>query len=249
MIRAVIIDDEPAMQQVNSRYLQLLFPEIELAGIADSVESGKQLVEKENPDLVLLDVELGKSTGFNLLNLLKPYSFKVVFITGYDSYALKAIKFSAIEYILKPVDENDFKSAISKAITEINQEQHHEEQGNYLLDSIRKEFNPKKLVLKTADSLHIIDINEILFCQSDNSYTTFYIENEDKIIVSKSIKEYEELLKEHHFFRSHQSYLVNLNHIKKVDKSDGGYLVMTNKKEIPVSIRQKKRLLHLLENL
>lgn len=249
MIRAVIIDDEPAMQQVNSRYLQLLFPEIELAGIADSVESGKQLIEKENPDLVLLDVELGKSTGFNLLNLLKPYSFKVVFITGYDSYALKAIKFSAIEYILKPVDENDFKSAISKAITEINQEQHHEEQGNYLLDSIRKEFNPKKLVLKTADSLHIIDINEILFCQSDNSYTTFYIENEDKIIVSKSIKEYEELLKEHHFFRSHQSYLVNLNHIKKVDKSDGGYLVMTNKKEIPVSIRQKKRLLHLLENL
>lgn len=249
MIKTVIIDDEPAMQEINRRYLQSFFPEIELTGIANSVESGVQLIKEQNPDLVLLDVELGTDTGFNLLETLKPYSFKVVFITGYDSYALKAIKFSAIEYILKPIDETEFERAISKAVNEITREQYHEEQGQYLLDSIRKEFNPKKLILKTADSLHIIDIKNILYCQSDNSYTTFFIENDEKIVVSKSIKEYEELLSEHYFIRPHQSYLVNLNQVKKIDKSDGGFVIMKNKKEIPVSVRQKKRLIDLLENL
>jgi len=249
MIRAVIVDDEPAMQEINSKYLKSFFPEIELAGVANSVESAVQLINEQQPDLVLLDVELGAETGFKLLEILKPYTFKVVFITGHGSYALKAIKFSAIEYILKPINEIEFEQAIGKAVNEITREQHHEEQGQYLLDSIRKEFNPKKLILKTVDSLHIIDIKNILYCQSDNSYTTFFIENDEKIMVSKSIKEYEELLSEHYFIRPHQSYLVNLNLVKKIDKSDGGFVIMKNKKEIPVSVRQKKRLIELLEKL
>ena len=117
------------------------------------------------------------------------------------------------------------------------------------MDSFRKEIQSKKLVLKTIDSLHIIDISDILFCQSDNSYTTFYFENNERIVVSKSIKEYVELLKDYSFFRPHQSYLVNLNHVKKIDKTDGGFIIMKNKKEIPVSLRQKKQLISLLEQL
>lgn len=249
MIKAVIIDDEPAMQEVNRKYLESYFPEISLCGIANSVESGVRLIIEKDPELVLLDVELGTETGFQILEALKPYSFKVVFITGYDSYALRAIKFSAIEYILKPVDITEFKLAIQKVVSEFHQKDEHEMQNQYLLDSMRKEFNLKKLILKTADSLHIIDINNILFCQSDNSYTTFFIENEEKIVVSRSIKDYEELLGEHNFFRPHQSYLVNLNKVKKIDKSDGGFIIMKNKKEIPVSVRQKKRLVDMLENL
>lgn len=249
MIKAVIIDDEPAMQEVNRRYLESCFPEISLCGIANSVESGIRLIIEKKPELVLLDVELGEETGFQILEALKPYSFKVVFITGYGSYALRAIKFSAIEYILKPIDITEFKVAIQKVISELHKKNEHEMQNQYLLDSMRKEFNLKKLVLKTSDSLHIIDINNILYCQSDNSYTTFFIENEDKIVVSKSIKEYEELLCEHSFFRPHQSYLVNLNQVKKIDKSDGGFIIMKNKKEIPVSVRQKKQLVSMLENL
>lgn len=249
MIKAVIIDDEPAMQDVNRLLLNEYFPEIHLAGIANSVETGVQLIKTEKPQLVLLDIELGSGSGFQVLQQLKPYSFKVVFITGFDSYALKAIKFSALDYILKPVNEIEFQQAIQRAVNEIGNQENHEQQTQHLLDSFRKEIGPKKLVLKTAESMHIIDINDILFCQSDNSYTTFYIENNEKIVVSKSIGEYEDLLADFSFFRPHQSFLVNLNHVKKIDKSDGGFIIMKNKKEIPVSVRQKKKLISLLENL
>ncbi|MGE0019685.1 MAG: LytR/AlgR family response regulator transcription factor [Draconibacterium sp.] len=249
MIKAVIIDDEPAMQQVNRMLLNEYFPEITVAGIANSVETGVQLIKNEKPHLVLLDIELGSSSGFQVLQQLKPYLFKVVFITGFDSYALKAIKFSALDYILKPVNETEFQQAIQRAVIEIGKQENHEQQTQHLLDSFRKEINPKKLVLKTTESIHIIDINNILFCQSDNSYTTFYIENNEKIVVSKSIGEYEDLLADFSFFRPHQSFLVNLNHVKKIDKSDGGFIIMKNKKEIPVSVRQKKKLISLLESL
>jgi len=249
MIKAVIIDDEPAMQEVNSRLLNEYFPEIKLSGIADSVESGIQLIKTENPQLVLLDVEINNGTGFQILQQLKPYSFEVVFITGFSSYALKAIKFSALDYILKPVNETEFQQAVQHAIGEINGNQNQQLQTGVLFDSLQKENLGKKLVLKTIDSLHIVDACDILFCRSDNSYTTFYLSGDEKIMVSKSIHEYEELLSLYGFFRPHQSYLVNLNHVKRIDKSDGGFIIMKNKKEIPISLRQKKKLIQMLENL
>jgi len=249
MIKAVIIDDEPAMQDVNRMLLHEYFPEIELSGIANSVESGVQLIREQKPQLVLLDIELGSGTGFQVLQQVKPYSFKIVFISGYDKYAIKAIKFSALDYILKPVNETEFQLAIQKAVIEINNLENQQEQTLHLLETIKKEIKPGKLVLKTADSLHVVDIDDILLCNSDNSYTTFFLENNEKIMVSKSIKEYEELLSDYNFFRPHQSYLVNLNHVKKIDKSDGGFIIMKNKKEIPVSMRQKKKLISLLEKL
>lgn len=249
MIKAVIIDDEPSMQEINRTLLKEHYPEIKLAGIANSVESGVLLIKEMKPHLVLLDIELGAGTGFQVLQQLKPYSFKVVFISGYDSYALKAIKFSALDYILKPVNETEFQQAIQRAVNEIANQENQQLQNQHLLDTFRNEIHPRKLVLKTADSLHIIDISDIYFCQSDNSYTTFFMGSGEKIVVSKSIKEYEELLSNFNFFRPHQSFLVNLNHVKKIDKSDGGFIIMKNKKEIPVSVRQKKKLISLLEKL
>ncbi|SHF65389.1 two component transcriptional regulator, LytTR family [Mariniphaga anaerophila] len=249
MIKAVVIDDEPAMQEVNRRLLKEYFPEVKLAGIGNSVESGIELIKKEKPHLVLLDVELNESTGFHILQQLKPYSFKVVFITGYDTYALKAIKFSALDYILKPVNEVEFQQAIQHAIDEINQGENQQLQTGVLFETLQNENQGKKLVLKTMDSLHIVDACDIFYCRSDNSYTTFHLANDEKIMVSRSIREYEELLSGHGFFRPHQSFLVNLNHVKRIDKSDGGFIIMKNKKEIPVSLRQKKRLIQLIENL
>ncbi|MBN1970524.1 MAG: response regulator transcription factor [Candidatus Delongbacteria bacterium] len=250
MIKAVIIDDEPAMQELNSRLLAEYFPNIKLAGTADSIESSLDLIQETKPDLVLLDIEIKGGTGFQILQQLKPYKFKVVFITAFDTFALKAIKFSALDYIVKPVNETEFQLAIQKAVDDFQNRPDNETQVDVLMDSYRKEIQSKKLVLKTIDSLHIIDISDILFCQSDNSYTTFFMSGEnEKIVVSKGIKEYAELLKDYGFFRPHQSYLVNLNHVKKIDKSDGGFIIMKNKKEIPVSIRQKKQLITLLEKL
>ena len=249
MIKTVIIDDEPAMQEVNSSLLAEYFPEISLMGIADSVETGVRLIQKVKPDLVLLDIEIKGGSGFHVLQKLRPYNFKVVFITAFDNYAIKAIKFSAHDYILKPVNETEFQQAIERTIADIKKNTDTQLQANILMDSFRKEIQSKKLVLKTSDSMNIVDISDIQFCQSDNSYTTFYLSGNEQIIVSKSIKEYVEILQDYGFFRPHQSYLVNLNHVKKIDKSDGGFIIMKNKKEIPVSLRQKKQLISLLEQL
>lgn len=248
-INAVIIDDEVAMQEVNSRLLARYFPEINVMGIASSVKSAVELIQKTNPELVLLDIQIEGGSAFEVLQQLKPYQFKVVFITGFDSFAINAIKFSAIDYILKPVNETEFQEAIQRAVESIQTDTDTQLQTDILMESYRKESQLKKLVLKTIDSLHIVDISDILFCQSDNSYTTFYFVNDDKIVVSKSIKEYNELLTEYGFFRPHQSFLVNLNHVKRIDKTDGGFIIMKNKKEIPISLRQKKKLITLLEQL
>ena len=249
MIKAIIIDDDTAMQAVNSRLLSEYFPEIELAGTANSIKSGIELIRAENPDLVLLDIELSDGTGFQLLQKLQPYNFKVVFITGFDSFGIKAIKFSALDYILKPVNETEFQQAIQRAVKLIEKNESALPQLEVLMESFKQEMHSKKIVLRTADTMHIIDISDICFCKSDNSYTTFYFEDDEPILVSKGLKEYESLLSGHGFFRPHQSYLVNLNHVKKVDKSDGGFIIMKNKKEIPVSMRQMKNLVGLLEQL
>jgi two-component system, LytTR family, response regulator len=247
MIKAVIIDDEPAMREVNSSLLAEYFPDICLVGTASSVSTGLDLIRAQNPHLVLLDIELNHEKGFQILQELKPYSFKVVFITGHDSFAIKAIKFSALDYILKPVNETEFQLAIQHAVELIENSDDSQSQVDVLMDTFRREIQSKKLVLRTSDSLHIVHISDIYFCKSDNSYTTFYLNGNEKIVVSKSLKDYEGLLTEFGFFRSHQSFLVNLSHIKKVDKSDGGFIIMKNLKEIPVSLRQMKNLLALLE--
>ncbi|MCD6355031.1 MAG: response regulator transcription factor, partial [Prolixibacteraceae bacterium] len=209
MINAVIIDDEPAMQELNSRLLTEYFPEINLSGIAGSVKSAVELIKNVKPELVLMDIQIEGGTGFQVLQQLKPYTFKVVFITGFDSFAIKAIRFSALDYILKPVDEKEFQLAINRALDTIKFVQNNSLQTEILMESYKKETQNKKLVLKTTKSIHIVDISEIMFCQSDNSYTTFYTIDNEKIVVSKSIKEYEDLLNEYGFLRPHQSYLVN----------------------------------------
>jgi two-component system, LytTR family, response regulator len=249
MIKAVIIDDEPALLEHNKRLLAKFFPEIILEGTASDVKSSIQLITKKNPQLVVLDIELGSESAFDLLQQLKPYSFKVIFITGFNTYAIKAIKYSALDYILKPVSESEFQMAIQRAVTEISQEEQNTLQSEILFEVYKKASRPQKIVLKTMDSLHLVNVNEILYCRSDNSYTTFFLENDEKIMISKSLKEYEELLSEHHFFRCHQSFLVNVNHVKKIDKTDGGFIVMKNGAEIPVALRQKKKIIQLIEKL
>lgn len=249
MIKAVIIDDEIAIQEMNSRLLSDYFPEIELVGLADSIKSGVELITRQNPDLVLLDIELTDGTGFQLLQKLQPYNFKVVFITGFDSFAIKAIKFSAIDYILKPVNETEFQQAVQRAVELINKNENTQPQVEVLMNSFKKEFKNKKLVLRTSESLHIINISDIYFCKSDNSYTTFFIRGQKPVIVSKSIKEYEELLSAYNFIRPHQSYLVNMDAIACIDKTDGGFIILNDKTEIPLSKRRKQAVMDKLESL
>ena len=249
MIKAIIIDDNPEIRSINKKLLAEYFTEVELVGEADSVDSGYNLIKETNPHLVLLDVEIIGGTGFQILQKLKQYSFKVIFITGYDKYALKAIKFHAIDYILKPVNATEFQQAVQSTLDLIEKDLPTNEQNNLFLNSFSQNSGPSKIILRTIDSMHLVDVSDIIYCKNDNSYTVFYLTSGDNIMVSKGLVFYEEILSESGFFRPHQSYLVNLQHIKKLDKSDGGFVVLDSGNEIPVSSRRKKAFIQFLENL
>ncbi len=249
MVKAVIVDDDPAQRELHKQLLDKYFPQVRVVAEAGSVQTAVEVIRDNRPDVVLLDIEIIGGTGFQVLQLLKPYIFKVIFITAFDHFAIKAFKFSAMNYILKPVDEEEFLTAMQETLQSIDSEQSLLKQNEYLLDFYKKETQLGRIVLRTVDALHVVDMSDIVYCRSDNAYTTFYLVSGEKIMVSKGMKDYVELLKDYGFFRPHQSYLVNLNYVKRVDKSEGGFVVMKTGKEIPLSSRQKKRIIEFLEKL
>lgn len=248
MIKAVIIDDEPELRELNRSLLVNNFDEIAIAGTAGSVDEAVSLIDNIQPQLIFLDIRLTDGTGFQILQRIRNYKYTVIFITAYSEFAIKAIKLSAIDYILKPINEKEFCQAVERAIETIN--------SSKIQDQVETFFNyyehrtqNRRIVLKTTESISIVEINDIVYCRSDNTYTTFYLSNKEKILISRPMKEYEEMLSEYGFFRPHQSFLVNLLYILRLDKSDGGFLVLKDHTEIPVSIRRKSRLIQVLENL
>jgi two-component system LytT family response regulator len=245
MISIVVVDDEQKARETIITILELSKLDILIAGEADSVESGYELILQKQPDLVLLDISLTDGTGFDLLKKFDKIYFKVIFITAHEEYALKAFKFSAIDYILKPITAGDLLRAIEKANESKNFEETEVKLSAFLsnLDKI------KKVVLKTAESIHIIQIKNIIRCEADVNYTVFYLENGEKLMVSKTLKEYSDMLETSGFFRTHQSHLVNLDHIVRYDKTEGGHLVMADDSIVPVSTRKKDDLFKLFEKM
>lgn len=247
MIKAVIIDDESCFREMIQMLLEDYFPDVEIAAQADNVEDAVDTIETHRPDLVFLDIEIKGGTGFHVLQKLKNRDFKLIFITAFNEFAIQAIKFSAIDYILKPINEFEFKAGVERAIQEIEK---FENSGSLdlLLNNFRNNTD-KKLVLRTSQDLHVVNIGDLVHCVADNAYTTFYLDSGEKIMVSKGIGEYAELLASFGFVRPHQSHLVNLDYIKKLDKTDGGFLILKDKTEIPVSSRQKPLLIEFLKKL
>jgi two-component system LytT family response regulator len=226
--------------------LQNNFPEIEVVGEADSVDTGVELLKKTQPDLVLLDIEIKGGTGFNILQKTRPYNFMVIFITAFDEFAIKAIKFSAIDYILKPINETEFCAAIESAISTYERNRV-ELQVQNLLDHVEDKGKNRRIILRTMESIYLVALEDIVHCESDNSYTTFYLADNKEILVSRGIKEYEQMLSPYRFFRPHQRYLVNLNHVERIDKNDGGSIILKNGNSIPISHRRKQALLDFLK--
>lgn len=249
MLRAVIIDDIENIRKKNSAIIKMNCPSVTLIGEADSVESGVKLIKQLSPDLVFLDVEMPDGTGFDLLQKLKPISFKVIFITGYEDFAVKAFRFSAIDYLLKPLDPDDLVEAVKKAESSLNKEIFDMKLSN-LFANLERPKNLQNLILKTADRIYSVNVQDIVNCESDKNYTTFYFINAPKLVVSTNLKEYETLLTPHNFFRTHQSHLINMAYFDHFIKTDGGNtIVMKNKITIPLSVRKKEEFMVLLENL
>ncbi|UPT70603.1 MAG: LytTR family DNA-binding domain-containing protein [Flavobacterium sp. JAD_PAG50586_2] len=240
MLRAIVIDDIESIRKKNIELIKANCPNVAVIGQADSVESGINLIKQIIPDIVFLDVEMPDGTGFDLLQKLKPINFKVIFITGYEDFAIRAFRFSAIDYLLKPLDPSDLIEAVNKAEESLNKEVL-ELKLNTLFSNLERPKNLQKLVLKTAEKIYSVNIQDIVNCESDKNYTTFNFINSPKLVVSTTLKDYETLLKPFNFFRCHQSHLINLLYFDHFIKSDGGNtIIMKNKSAIPLSTRKKK---------
>ena len=245
MISIVVVDDEPRAREAIINLLKISPVDLNIAGEADSVQAGYEMINLTSPDLVLLDIDLPDGTGFDLLKKFTSVDFRVIFITAHHEYAIRAFKFSATDYILKPITAGELFAAIKKAKDEIDKEETMMKLGT-LLSNLE---HLKKIVLKTAESVHIINVAQIIRCEADVNYTTFHLSDGKKLLVSKPLKEYDQLLGPAGFFRTHQSHLINLEHMQRYEKTDGGYLVMDDNSTVPVSTRKKEELFRLFENM
>lgn len=233
-----VVDDIPEALELLSNDIKEHHPEIEVIGKASSVVEASKLLLKRKPDILFLDIMLGDGTGFDILEIVPGLKSKVIFVTASDEFAIKAFKFAAIDYILKPYTLEDLDSAIHKAKLQI---QPKSEQLSVLKQLVTQpDIKPQRLSLHTSDKIIIVDIKNIIRCKSDNNYTTFYLRDKSKILVSKTLKYYSDILKEVNFLRVHQSHLINKTYIKEFIKSDGGYLILNDSSNIPVSARKKK---------
>ena len=246
-IRTVIIDDETNAREAIRSILEFNYPNIQIVGEADGVFSGLNIIQETKPELVFLDIKMDDGSGFDLLNRLHEINFATVFLTAYDEYAIKAFRHAATDYLLKPIDTDDLDSAIRKVQKNIGRPQI---DVDALLNSLHKtDSSKKKVVLKTSSSIHLVNKSDIIRCEASGNYTEFFFKNRKPLLVSKSLKEYEEILSPLGFFRSHQSHLVSIAQIRSVEKRDGFAIVLSDGCQIPVATRKKEALMKLLDDI
>jgi two-component system LytT family response regulator len=243
MIKAIIAEDERRSAKLLSNLLKDYCPEVMLEGTAASVSEAYDLITEKKPDVVFLDIEMQSETGFDLLQKFKEINFEIVFTTAFESYALKAIKFCAIDYLLKPIDIEELKSAVAKVL--LSHQKNSQNQKLKALMQNLQNVNPDQfqIALPSSSGMNIVRVSEILYLKSDRQYTIFILRSGDKIMTSKNLGEYEELLVEHNFFRAHHSSLINLGEVRKYLRGDGGQAVMSNGDEVDISKRKKEAFL------
>lgn len=236
-LKAIIVDDENHSRETLKNLLEEFCPDVKVLASVGNVQNAVKEIKLLNPDLVFLDIELQSGTGFDILAQLGEINFEVIFTTAFDQYAIKAIKFSSLDYLLKPIDLEELQNAIEKA-RKIKNRTSYNQQLVSLLNNLRQ---PKssRICLATFDGMEFVNISDISYCEASGSYTSFKLTNGKKLLVSKHLKEYENLLAEHHFLRIHNSFLINLKEVKKYYKSDGGYILMNNNDTVSIS-RGKK---------
>ncbi len=247
MIKAIIIDDIEQARVTFKKDLEVYAPDVEVIGEANGVVEGAKLLKNIKPDILFLDIQMQDGSGFDLIDVLSEISFKIIFITASDAHAIKAFRYAAIDYLLKPVDPDELISAMNKfRENRINEN----EKYQLLNDSLKNHHKPnERLALHSQDKIHIVNICDILRCESSVNYTEFHFVNDKKLLVSKTLKEFEDLLTDSGFFRVHQSHLVNTKFIKEYVKIEGGHLIMNNGNMIPVSTRKRPEVMKMLEKL
>jgi two-component system LytT family response regulator len=247
-MRALVIDNETEIRKSVVDLIAAFCPDISQIDEAISVESGIIKLAEYKPDVLFLDVELGDGTGMELLERVGKVDFPVIFITAHNKYAVDAFRFSAIDFLLKPIDPEELMRSVERVKAQNNQRI--SEQLAILKDMINNTLaNDKKIVLRDSSSIYFVKVADVIRCESDRSYTTFVLLDGKRIVVSKGIKDYEEILEPMGFTRTHQSHLVNISKILRFDKADGGHLVMENSDIVPVSQRKREEVIDFLSRL
>jgi two-component system, LytTR family, response regulator len=249
MIKVIIVDDEKNVREAAEKIVEQYCAPAVVQTTCHSIASAVIAIKEHQPDVVLLDVELGMENGFDLFKHFPSPNFKVIFITAHHEYAVKAFRFSAIDYLLKPIEIEALKQAIDKVGELIDKNKMGLKIDSFIHNMNHLSKDAKKIVLKTADSVHVVNLNDIMYCEADRSYTSFYLNDKSRIMVSHTLGEYEELFNDYGFLRVHQSYLLNLDYLKRFEKADGGKAVLRDNTAIPVATRKKDQLMERLSNL
>jgi len=234
-MKAIIVDDEDANRENLQQLLKVYADDIAICATAENVDEALVVIKQHQPQLVFLDIQLHTQTGFDILQQLDEINFEIIFITAYNQYAIQAIKFSALDYLLKPIDIDELVAAINKARRAIQQKQKNDRLG-YLLEYLKDENKTApRIALPMVGETRYVNIADIIRCQADNTYTLFVLATGEEILVSKTLKEYADMLTAHRFLRTHQTHLVNMAYVKSWLREDGGSLLLTNNTRIPIS--------------
>ncbi|MBA7513097.1 Transcriptional regulatory protein BtsR [subsurface metagenome] len=243
MLKAIIVEDEPASRETLRNYITKYCRQVQIAGEADSVKTGLEAIKKFNPNLVFLDVEMPYGNAFDLLDQVEEQTFETVFVTAYDHYAMKAINFSASYYILKPIDIDELVKAV-EMVAEKKESKEHALRTKVLIDNIRIENKQlQKIVLPLLDGFEVVTVKDIVHCKANDNFTEFFLLDGSKQLICRTLKFYDELLSDLDFVRVHKSHLVNLQYIKRYKKGKGGQVIMNNGTAIDVSASRKNDLL------
>lgn len=238
MIKAILIDDEKNALEVLEWQLKNHCPDVEVAALCTNVDEGVIAIIQQKPQLIFLDIEMPIKNGFEVLNAFKEPTFDVIFTTAYNQFAIKAFKYAAFDYLLKPIDAEDLKESIerfkNKKATTVN------EQLKLLMEQMNKTNSTGKIALNTADGLQFVNAEQIIRCESLSNYTKIFLTTNQKITIAKTLKEVEETLLGYNFYRIHNSHLINISHIEKFVKADGGYVLMTDGEHITVARNRKE---------
>ncbi len=244
-ISCFIVEDDPQAYEYAINILQQ-YENIDVLGTSDSIHNAADTIKKLQPDFIILDVFLADGNAFEFLALFETISFKIIFTTSFAKYAVDAFKFSALDYLLKPYDKQEMINALEKVSKDIHKE-NYQIQLKTLLQNFSTKEGPKKIVLKTTETIHIVNTEDILYAKSDNNYTTFLLNNRKEILISKPLKAFDEKLTPYNFFRVHQSFLINLSHVSSFNKRDEE-VVLKEEYTIPVAQSRRKNLIEYIEN-
>jgi len=245
-MRAIIIDDEPRGRNILLQLITQHFPHIKVVATASGADEGIRHIDNHKPDVVFLDVEMPGKNAFDMLKELGEIDFKIIFVSAHNHYAINAIKLSALDFLLKPVDLDDLSKAIERLKIQPKQSLHQVPNLLQQLQQPKSSFG--KIAIASVNSIEFVNISDIVYCKADNVYTEVYLSN-SVIISTKNLKEFDDVLSAHFFFRIHHSYLINMNQVKKYMKGDGGTVIMCNDAEIEVSRRRKGAFLELLSSI